>query len=74
LIGKLDPETGEVIPTDGRMKKKKDDVKPLPPLTEIQRLFYGATDVLAQIAKQVGLTDDLKAIFPKDYASLLSLA
>jgi len=30
--------------------------------------------VLAQIAKQVGLTDDLKAIFPKDYASLLSLA
>lgn len=49
-------------------------MKPLPPLTEIQRLFYGATDVLAQIAKQVGLTEDLKDIFPKDYASLLSLA
>ena len=23
LIGKLDPDTGEVVPTDGRMKKKK---------------------------------------------------
>lgn len=24
LIGRLDPETGEVIPTDGRMKKAKE--------------------------------------------------
>lgn len=74
LIGKLDPDTGEVVPTDGRMKKKKAGVNFFSPLSDIQRVFYGATDVLAQIAKQVGLKDDLKAIFPNDYASLLSLA
>lgn len=74
LIGKLDPDTGEVVPTDGRMKKKKAGVNLFSPFSDIQRVFYGATDVLAQIAKQVGLKDDLKAIFPNDYASLLSLA
>lgn len=25
LIGRLDPETGEIIPTDGRNRKKKDE-------------------------------------------------
>lgn len=74
LIGKLDPETGEMIPTDGRMKKKKTAETTMPPLTEIKRTFYGATYALAQLAKVTGLTDDLKAIFPADYASLLALA
>lgn len=74
MIGKLDPNTGEMVPTDGRMKKKKEKKEPMPPLSEIRRVFYGATDVLAQLAKDVGLFDDLKAIFPEDYNSLLSLA
>ena len=25
LIGRIDPETGEIIPTDGRNRKKKDE-------------------------------------------------
>lgn len=74
LIGKLDPETGKMIPTDGRMKKKKTAETAQPPLAEIKRTFYGATYALGQLAKATGLTDDLKAIFPADYSSLLALA
>lgn len=74
LIGKLDPETGEMVPTDGRMKKKKTAETPLPPLPEIKRTFFGATYALSQLAKATGLTDDLKAIFPADYSALLALA
>lgn len=28
LIGRIDPETGEIIPTDGRNRKKKESVTP----------------------------------------------
>lgn len=74
LIGKLDPATGEMVPTDGRMKKKKTAEATLPPLPEIKRTFFGATYALGQLAKATGLTDDLKTIFPADYSALLALA
>lgn len=74
LVGKLDPETGKMVPTDGRMKKKKTTAVSMPLLTEIKRSFYGATYTLSQLAKEVGLTEDLKAIFPADYQALLGLA
>ena len=35
LIGKLDPETGEIIPTDGRNKGAKS--KPDPPVPDIDK-------------------------------------
>jgi len=28
LIGRIDPETGEIVPTDGRNRKKKDPAAP----------------------------------------------
>ena len=74
LVGKLDPTTGEMVPTDGRMKKKKIVTSPVPPLTAIKRSFYGATYALSQVAKTIGLTEDLKVIFPTDYQSFLALA
>jgi len=74
LVGKLDPETGKMVPTDGRMNKKKTTGVSMPLLTEIKRSFYGATYTLSQLAKEVGLTEDLKAIFPADYQALLGLA
>ncbi|UUM12129.1 hypothetical protein NQU17_00775 [Clostridiaceae bacterium HFYG-1003] len=50
LIGKRDPVTGEIIPTDGRGKKRRNpeagttEVNPGPvPFTVADRKFYGAT-------------------------------
>lgn len=63
-----------MVPTDGRMKKKKTTAVSMSLLTEIKRSFYGATYTLSQLAKEVGLTEDLKAIFPADYQALLGLA
>ena len=53
LIGKLDPDTGKVVPTDGRGKRRKERLQresdtipakqgPVPAL-RTERVFYGAT-------------------------------
>ena len=78
LIGRLDPETNEIIPT--RQYKKKEAVtealpKPGPvPMTKIQRSFYGATYLFDQIGDLTGVEADLKACFPGEYKKILSLA
>lgn len=81
LIGRVDKETGEIVSTDGRMKKKRKDkqstpsVKPGPvPSTYSSRLFYGATYLLDAIGEKVGITQDLKTCFPKEYKKILSIA
>ena len=78
LIGKLDPKTGEVVPTDGRHKKQKNDVKsnkqgPVP-TTISKRRFFGATYLLDSIGDKLGITQDLKRCFPKHYKQILSIA
>ena len=82
LIGKIDKETGEMIPTDGRGKKRmakaaeavsKPKQGPVPSLLT-ERNFYGATYLLNQIGKETGIFEDLKACFPKDYKKILSIA
>ena len=80
-IGKVDPVTGEIIPTRGRAKKGEAKApKPLPArtgpisFTETKRLYYGATYLLEQFADQIGLTADLKQCFPDMYKKLLSVA
>ena len=82
LVGRLDPATGEIVPTDGRGKKRKQTtteaiqpVKPGPvPAIRTERLFYGATYLLDQIGDVTGVTDDLKTCFPDTYKQILSVA
>ncbi len=82
LVGRLDPATGEIVPTDGRGKKRKQTtteaiqpVKPGPvPAIRTERLFYGATYLLDQIGDVTGVTDDLKTCFPDTYKQILSIA
>lgn len=79
LLGKVDPATGEIVPT--RAYKKRDQkteavsVKPGPvSMTKYQRSFFGATYLFDQIGKTIGITDDLKACFPGEYKKLQSIA
>ena len=78
-IGKVDPETGDIVPTR-EYKKKINAVeaaapKPGPiPMTKIQRSFYGATYLFDQIGGITGVESDMKACFPGTYRQLLSIA
>ena len=80
LIGRLNPTTGEIVPTDGRGKhraQKEDDpaVRKGPvPVARTNRLFFGATYLLDQIGEVTGLTADLKTCFPNTYKQILSIA
>lgn len=79
LIGKLDPKTGEIIPTRTYKKKdKKTADMPLKrgpvPITKIQRSFFGASYLLDQIGAMTGVKEDLKFCFPENYKQMLSVA
>ena len=79
LIGRVDPETREIVPTDGRRKQTKSDsanaIKRGPaPSLQIRRSFYGATYLLDTIGEQTGITEDLKRCFPDKATQLLSIA
>ena len=81
LIGKRDPDTGEIIPTDGQCRKHKENteaaksMKPGPvPIETKNRRFYGATYLLDEIGNTLGLTEDLKQCFPANYRQIQSIA
>ncbi len=78
LIGRVDSETGAIIPTDGRGRKKKDvhAVVKRGPVTSVKtsRSFYGAIYLLDVIGEKLGLTEDLKQCFPSIYRQILSIA
>ena len=76
LIGRVDAETGSIVPTDGRMKGEK---VPKAPAKELKppkyiRLFYGATYLFDMVGEKLGLTEDLRQCFPDMYKEILSLA
>ena len=79
LIGRVDSVSGKIIPTDGRGRKANDadnanSKKRGPiPASEISRRFYGATYLLDAIAEQLGITTDLKQVFPDSYKKILSI-
>lgn len=84
LIGKLDPDTGKVVPTDGRGKRRKERLQresdaiptkqgPVPAL-RTERVFYGATYLFDQIGEITGVQADLKTCFPNTYKQILSIA
>ena len=82
LIGKVDPKTGEVVPTDGRGKRRGQRKQPRTatakrgpvPEARTDRQYYGATYLLDQIGEKLGITNDLKVCFPNDYKKIESLA
>jgi hypothetical protein len=76
LIGRVDPVSGEIVPT---RKKATADVidanKRGPvPTTLVSRSFYGATYLFDAIGNKIGITDDLKKCFPDTYKQILSTA
>ena len=77
LIGRVDRETGEIVPTDGRNQKKQEakiSAKCGPKAAEMaHRSFYGATYLLDAIGEQLGITHDLKQCFPDTYKQILSI-
>jgi len=79
LIGKVDPVTGEIIPTRSYKKREVSETaahpKPGPlPVTKMKRCFYGATFLFDKIGKITGVAEDLKACFPDTYRQILSVA
>ena len=80
LIGRLDPTTGSIVPTDGRGKRRtQKDSDPIirkgpAPVVKTERLFFGATYLLDQIGEETGVTADLKTCFPNQYKQILSIA
>ena len=76
LIGRVDPNSGDIIPTDGRMKKGSGvdaTMSKSAPTVQYKRLFYGATYLLDAIGDKTGLTEDLRQCFPNTYKQILSL-
>lgn len=75
LIGKIDPETGETVPTDQRHHKARQRKQQnLLKHHAIHKKRYGATYLLQKIARKTGIYDDLRSLLPEDYQSLLNLA
>jgi len=79
LIGKLDTNTGEIVPTRSYRKDSEQEQiipKKLGPvaITRIRRDFYGASHLLEQVGEITGVAADLKACFPDRYRMILSIA
>ena len=82
LIGRVNEETGEIVPTRGTNRAKAaqsaaEELLPKRgpvPTTEVSRQFYGATYLLDAIGEKIGIEKDLKACFPNRYKQMLSLA
>jgi transposase len=80
-IGRVDPETKEIIPTrkrgpaghsghhDNKVRKRG----PVP-IENVSRSFYGATFLFDAIGEKLGITADLKKCFPDTYQQILSTA
>jgi len=72
LIGRVNPETKEIEPTDGRglrrISKEEQKGKEFP-----TRQFYGATYLLDKLGETIGVENDLKRCFPRTYKQILSI-
>ena len=80
LIGRLDPETGEVVPTDGRGHRRGQGGKEKPagrrgrrPARD-ERLLEAATWLVDEVLRRTGAVDALRASLPSAHRELRSLA
>jgi transposase len=77
-VGKIDPNTGHIVPTR-RCSKGTAKVPQEEALLEnsllgvVSRKFYGATYFLDSIGEVLGVVDDLKFCFPDIYDQILSI-
>ncbi|MBF6626461.1 transposase [Aerococcaceae bacterium zg-BR9] len=71
LIGKIDPETGEIVPTQPRGRKTKSVGNPLGAIQSVKS--YGATYLVKELANKMGILSDLEEHFPYCYHELLTL-
>jgi len=74
-IGKVDPETRQIIPTRTRKAPFSGKAGRGPvPFAKVARSFYGATYLFDRIGEDTGVVEDLKHCFPDSYRQILSLA
>ena len=79
-IGRVDPETKEIIPTRKREfagdpgNHEKVHKRGPVPIVNVARSFYGATYLFDAIGENLGITADLKKCFPDTYKQILSTA
>ena len=74
-IGKLDPETRQIISTIKRKMVVSEKTKRGPvPIVKEARSFYGATYLFDRIGEDTNVIGDLKNCFPDSYQQILSLA
>ena len=75
-IGRVDPETKEIIPTRKSFSTNKGDSTKtgLDSTMDSFRGFYGATYLFDSIGEKLGITVDLKRCFPDTYNQILSIA
>ena len=77
MIGRVDIEAGEIIPTVGRNRQTLDDKVPVNRESKTSvlahRSFYGANYLLDAIGEKLGVTHDLKQCFPDTYRQILSI-
>ena len=75
-IGRVDPETREIVPTRNRKSAEvARKAKPGPvPASRISRSFYGATHLFDSLGESTGVIQDLKTCFPDTFRQVLSIA
>ena len=74
-IGKLDPDTNEIIYSKRLTVQAAPVMKPGPvPILEIKHHYYGATYLFDAIGEKLGITEDLRKCFPDTYKKILSVA
>lgn len=78
-IGKLDPESGEFIPSKKYLAEQELEIlkkrSPGPaPTVESRRLFHGATYLFDTIGERLGVSHDLQRCFPDNHEKILSVA
>jgi len=75
-IGRVDPDTQQIVPT--RKRKKPAEAKAVKqgptPFTQNARKFFGATYLFEHIAQNTGVLEDLKTCFPESWQKILSIA
>lgn len=77
-IGKIDPETGGIIPSKRMLEIEEGGGYPASrgrkPSLECKRLFCGATHLFDRIGERIGVTEDLRHCFPETWRQILSVA
>ena len=71
-LGRIDEETGEVIPSDQKQRTEK-RAATAPGVTASTKV-YGPYLMLTKLAKDTGLAEALKRSFPDNHEEILSLA